>query len=86
MYMRKHPPNIAHRLIAQFVFLGLIVMLFILVPPGCKKHDIPKTKDVDIQLIADGFVSPIQVVAAPNSERLYVVDQIGKVWVIDKDG
>ncbi|THU39772.1 PQQ-dependent sugar dehydrogenase [Niastella caeni] len=43
-------------------------------------------KAVDIQLVADNFVSPIQVVASRNSERLYVVDQIGLVWVIDKDG
>jgi hypothetical protein len=43
-------------------------------------------KAVDIKLIADNFVSPIQVVASRNSERLYVIDQIGKVWIIDKDG
>jgi glucose/arabinose dehydrogenase len=74
-------------LIKVFTVLCSLVMLSILLLQGCKKHDIPfKNQAVDIQLIADGFVSPIQVVASRNSERLYVVDQIGKVWVIDKDG
>jgi glucose/arabinose dehydrogenase len=63
--------------------MALIVVLML---PACKKHDVPKMKAVDIKLIADNFVSPIQVVASRSSERLYVVDQIGKVWVIDKDG
>ncbi len=66
--------------------ISTIALLGILMLPACKKHDVPKMKAVDIKLIADNFVSPIQVVASRNSERLYVVDQIGKVWVIDKDG
>jgi len=37
--------------------------------------------------VADGFVSPIGVVAVPDdSKRLIVIDQIGKLWVIDGDG
>jgi hypothetical protein len=37
-------------------------------------------------LIAEDFVSPIQLLSSHNSERLYVVDQIGKVSVIDRNG
>lgn len=68
---------------AKFFTLALVVVLML---PACKKFDVPKMKAVDIKLIADNLVSPIQVVASRGSERLYVVDQIGKVWVIDKDG
>ncbi|OQP51684.1 PQQ-dependent sugar dehydrogenase [Niastella populi] len=43
-------------------------------------------KGVDLELIAEDFVSPIQVLATHNSDRLYVVDQVGKIWVIDGNG
>jgi len=41
----------------------------------------------DLQLVADKFVSPLGVVD-PNdgSKRLFVIDQIGKVWIIFPDG
>jgi glucose/arabinose dehydrogenase len=68
-------------------FLLLFGLISILILPGCKKSNTPeKEKAIDIKLIAEDFVSPIQVVASHNSERLYVVDQIGKVWVIDRNG
>jgi len=59
----------------------------VLMLSGCKKIDLPnKQRAVDIQLIADGFVSPIQLVSVPGSQNLYVVDQVGKIWRIDNDG
>lgn len=84
--MRITLPSLAGNLIRAFAGAGTLVLLSILLLHGCKKQDVPKIKAVDIQLIADNLVSPIQVVASRNSQRLYVVDQIGKVWVIDKDG
>jgi glucose/arabinose dehydrogenase len=84
--MRINLPDLTGNLIAACTGVGALVLVSLLISQGCKKHDVPKTKEVDIQMIADNFVSPIQVVAARNSERLYVVDQIGKVWIIDKDG
>jgi glucose/arabinose dehydrogenase len=55
---------------------------------GCKKDDDNNgnnNQEVDIQLIADNFVSPIGLVTAPGDSRLFVIDQVGKVWII-KDG
>src|SRR5215467_8354620 len=56
----------------------------------CKKNDHPSnpsTENVDLKQIADGFVSPIGVVAVPdNTGRLFVIDQIGKIWIIDSAG
>ena len=44
-------------------------------------------KDLDLKLVADNFVSPVAMADAPdNTKRLFVVDQVGKVWIIDKDG
>jgi glucose/arabinose dehydrogenase len=55
---------------------------------SCKKNDhIPRNKDVDIKLVADGMVSPLALMGVPdNSKRLFVMDQIGKVWIIDANG
>jgi len=41
----------------------------------------------DLKLIGDNFVSPIGVVDAMHgTKRLFVIDQIGKVWIIFPDG
>lgn len=59
---------------------------------GCNLDDdrvaeIPPERNIDLQLIADNFVSPIGVVAVPDdSERLFVIDQIGTIWIIDQTG
>jgi len=83
------------------IFAALCIFLFSgLLITACKKTDTPspgeeiataaglgKMKNVDIQTIADGFVSPIGVVASPdNTNRLFVIDQIGKIWIIDAAG
>lgn len=50
-------------------------------------HMTQNLKDVDMELVAENFVSPIGVVAAPDkSKRLFVIDQAGKIWVIDGNG
>lgn len=63
------------------------IVFFLQLVPGCRKHDVPKDKEVDIRLIADGFVSPIGLVdPGDDSKRLFVIDQVGKIWIIDKNG
>jgi glucose/arabinose dehydrogenase len=68
--------------------VATLVVFFHLVP-GCKKLDVPRDREreVDIKLVADSFVSPIGLVApADDSKRMFVIDQVGKVWVIDRNG
>src|SRR5690349_12632413 len=81
--MRNKQSIIAHRFIPLFTALWLLLCLLLL--PHCQKNIVYKLKGVDTQLIADDFVSPIQVVSTHNSQRRYVVDQIGKIWVIDRN-
>ncbi len=59
-----------------------------------------KIKDIDMVLIEDGFASPIGLVAPPEDDkwkgdkkgkniddkRLFVIDQAGKIWILDKQG
>ena len=68
--------------------------------PGCKKTEttplpgeeataamVKLRQNVDLQLVEDGFVSPIGLVPIPdNSGRMVVIDQIGQLWVLDASG
>lgn len=84
------PPPGQTRFIFSVPFLVLIGALLIL--PGCEKFEDlldhkNKSKAIDLQLVADGFVSPLGVVAPPDeSDKLYVIDQIGKIWILDAAG
>jgi len=81
----------------KFPYVFPIVFLFIfsaLMLTNCKKNEnnnnnnipLDSTK-VDLQLVADGFVSPLGVVAPPdNTGRLFVIDQVGKIWIVDQNG
>jgi hypothetical protein len=82
--MRINHPTLASHLIPTCTVLGSLVLLSILILQGCQKT-ISHKEGVDMELVADNFVSPIQIASVPHSERLYIVDQIGKIWVIDKD-
>lgn len=54
---------------------------------GCKKHDDKPPKALTLELIADNLVSPLGMVEAPdNTNRLFILDQVGKVWIVDAGG
>jgi len=68
---------------------------------ACKKVDVNPSNKIntknsaseltsetyDLKLVADNFVSPLGVVNAPDGTgRLFVIDQIGKIWIIRPDG
>ena len=80
--MRINPSKITSHLKSAFT----VSLFILLILPGCQKNNEPNLNAVDLQLIAEDFVSPIQVVATHHSERIFVVDQIGKVWVVDGNG
>lgn len=86
--MKTNLSNIVCPFIKVFALFCTIVTVSLLTITGCKKHD--KSHDqiaaVDLHLVADNFVSPLQVVSAPGTKNLYVIDQIGKVWLINEDG
>ncbi|NJK85752.1 MAG: hypothetical protein HC906_07070 [Bacteroidales bacterium] len=44
------------------------------------------TTAIMLNTIADGFVAPVALVEAPdNSNRLFVVDQVGVIHIIESD-
>ena len=46
--------------------------------------EIKPGRTIKLSTVADGFVAPRQAVSAPNvAQRLFVVDQVGKVWSVN---
>lgn len=80
------------------VILIVTIICFGIFLVSCKKTDrsamseeatapVNKLKQMDLALVADNFVSPIGVVPIPdNTGRLIVIDQIGKLWIINASG
>jgi glucose/arabinose dehydrogenase len=64
------------------------ILILILSFSGCKKDEDPPIQVTpDLKVIVSDLVSPITL-AEPSdgSKRLFVVDQIGKIWIIDDKG
>jgi glucose/arabinose dehydrogenase len=74
-----------------FTKRSLGIVLLIVTFFSCKKeenanNDVVAT-GLDLQLVADNFVSPVGLVEAPDdTKNLYVVDQAGKIWIVDSTG
>ncbi len=81
--------------------LGFIILLAgILLVTGCKKTDNPaaipgeemavdarKAREADLTMLVDNLVSPIGIVAVPdNTGRMVIIDQIGKLWIMEENG
>ncbi|MBC7872428.1 MAG: PQQ-dependent sugar dehydrogenase [Ferruginibacter sp.] len=67
-------------------FIYSLCILFVIFT-GCKKDNDSSDTRADLQQVAEGFVSPVGVVASPdNTRRLFVIDQAGKIWIIDSTG
>ena len=79
--VRKYP-------LSSFTLLPLlpIAVLIILITFSCRKNT-GDNINPGLQVIADNLVSPLTLAEAPDgSKRLFVVDQVGKVWIIAPDG
>lgn len=70
-----------------------VVLIFFFLISGCSDDDDGTVPDpepevtLDLVLVAEGLTSPIGLVEAPNdSGWLYVIDQIGIIWIIDDTG
>ncbi len=75
----------------------LWVLMATVVTAGCALLDLfyfaftPRnpvpTINVGLQLVAEGFASPVGLVAPPdNSGRLFILDQIGQIRIVDAGG
>jgi glucose/arabinose dehydrogenase len=71
--------------------LLLVLMILVVVPLACADAAAQspqlEPRPIGLELVAEGFTAPVQVVPAPDeSGRLFVIDQAGQIWVIASDG
>ncbi|MEP6595925.1 MAG: PQQ-dependent sugar dehydrogenase [Ginsengibacter sp.] len=81
--------NIAH-LFRKSDFYPWILLLGLMVfMSSCKKNDSnpPPSGSYDLRVIAENLVSPVTLSGSPDkSKRLFIVDQVGKIWIINAEG
>ena len=81
---------------------SFIVVLLGLFLPSCKKEGTPgvdsdpenemavdarRAMQADLELLVDNLVSPIGLVPFPDQTgRMIIIDQIGKLWIMDANG
>src|SRR5688572_21432110 len=66
--------------VSRIVTLSIILLAICL--SGCDLRAVLQPR-VGLELIADGFTSPVALVDSEDgSDRLFVVDQLGIIWII----
>ena len=69
----------------------LLVLLAALLLAGALAQEGQTTEEgpfgfLTLELVADGFVSPVTLSAPADDDRLFVVDRTGQVYVVSQDG
>ena len=65
----------------------LLILAFVPASPAAAQSPLGEPRDIGVALVADGLTSPVALVSPPDgSGRLFVVDQVGLIRVIDADG
>jgi hypothetical protein len=84
--LRSLPADYTGSVSSFCIFSGKACMavLVSLVLVGCGAE---RTQRMDLQLFAEGFVSPVEFVSVPDGTgRILVADQVGKIHVVDRQG
>ena len=74
---------------ARLIRLATSLLILALVPAGPAAAQTPlgEPRDIGVSLVAYGLTAPVALVEPPDgSGRLFVVDQVGLIRVIDADG
>jgi len=75
------------KLATVIIFISTLIIFF---SPSCKKNSYNNGSNNNVtpnlQLVTDGLVSPLTVAEAPDdSKRIFIVDQVGKIWIVSSD-
>ena len=64
-------------------------LMFMIFNSSCKKSNTNPSggnTTPNLQLVANNMAAPLTLAEAPdNSKRLFIVDQVGKIWIIYPD-
>jgi glucose/arabinose dehydrogenase len=74
---------------ARLIRLAALLLVLALVPagPAVAQSPLGEPRDIGVSLVADGLTAPVALVEPPDgSGRLFVIDQIGLIRIIDAEG
>lgn len=81
--MKTIPENIRRRfkLLAALLLTGTLL-------GGALAQDqtAGEFSDLQLELVAEGFVAPLKLVSPPGDDRLFVIEQTGQIYIISPDG
>jgi len=63
-----------------------LVLAGAIVSTALAQADHPSFEDLRLELVAEGFVSPVTLTSPPGDDRLFVVDRPGIVYALDQQG
>ena len=81
--------DVTHPYGKHFFHVSAILSLLMILMLGCKTNDFnpPPAGSYDLKLIADNLVSPITLSGSQDeTKRLFIVDQVGKIWIVNSEG
>src|SRR3954465_3969501 len=82
----SHSPGIVTRPLSR---ISVLLLCSVLLLQSCKKRDFnpPPVGAYDLQLVTAGLTAPLVVTEPPDgTHRLFVADEIGKIWILNPDG
>lgn len=63
--------------------LGLAVLL---AASACAQDGGAGFEGLELELVAEGFTSPVALTSPADDPRLFVADQVGQIWILDENG
>lgn len=82
----SRPMNQDRRHFGRIAFASLSIAVM-LTAGGCPRPLPPGSDRLVLTPVADGLTSPVAIAEAPDDTgRLFIVDQVGLVWIITRDG
>ena len=71
---------------AQLRTLVALALLALIGASALAQEEATDFENLSLELVADGFVSPVALMSPPGDDRLFVVDRPGQVFVLDQQG
>ncbi len=72
-------------LVLSIAFGAIALLVAVLI--GTRGQETESRQSVGLELVADGFVSPVGLIAVPDETgSMFVVDQVGIIWLMTADG
>jgi glucose/arabinose dehydrogenase len=69
------------------IYSSAVLLPVVLMVSGCPNSTNPNADTVRLRPVADGLVAPLGLSVAPDgSNRLFIVDQVGSIRIVDSSG